>query len=192
MMLVSPRVTARCCCSGHRCYIDGDPHGDGVLQREAVISSPRFSYVCLSYGALAYSVFDLAYILIQPCVTNRPKQMTIHHIATIVLARVAFVGHTESLTAKCMVVEVNTLVLTIQKLYRIKWLQPFMLATWGFFRLLWYPFLTYQVATYYWPGSSRFDMSIWLQIVGSFLVLNALNLYWTLEFVRQMMINDQE
>ena len=83
-----------------------------------------------------------------------------------------------------MVVEVNTLILTIQKIYRFKSLQPLMLFTWGLYRLLWYPYLTYEATLYYLPSTSRFDTSIWLQIVAAFAVLNALNFYWTREFVQ--------
>lgn len=70
---------------------------------------------------------------------------------------------TESMTAKCLLVEVNTVILTIQKMFRIRSLQPLMLATWGFYRLLWYPYLTYQVCYYLAPSTSRFSFAVWIQ-----------------------------
>merc|ERR1711871_1274616 len=117
----------------------------------------------LTWGALFYSAFDIGYIYLQPCVTNRPRQLYLHHSATLVLAILGLLTKTESMTAKCLLVEVNTVILTLQKMFRIRSLQPLMLATWGFYRLLWYPYLTYEVCYYLAPSTSRFSFAVWIQ-----------------------------
>lgn len=77
----------------------GSPHADGQKQREAVIPSPREEYVWLSLGAGLYAAFDLVWIVVQPSVSKRPRQMVLHHAATLTLARIAFVANTHALTA---------------------------------------------------------------------------------------------
>ena len=72
------------------------------------------------FGAALYAAFDIVYIVVVPSVTKRYWQMIWHHIATLVMAYIALASDTECMTPCPLLVELNTLILTTQKVYKIK------------------------------------------------------------------------
>lgn len=161
-------------------YLTRDVSADEDAQRDKPGVHPAPIYWWLSVGAGVYSVLDILYIVIEPLVTQRYWQIILHHIAVITMVSITLESDTTSMTPTALLVELNTLILTVQKLFKIKWLTVPMLITWFFLRLVWYPILTYISFKYYsHPRLAGYHW--WLQAI-SFAVLNGLNVFWSAEF----------
>ena len=153
-------------------------------------------YTILTWGALLYSLFDLAYMFFVPECTLKAATLVPHHLATVGLTMSALEFGAEPLTALCMLVEWNTLVLTLMNLKRappskdvflnackavaaalpLKWMFN---LTWLFLRLGAYPYLLYYMHNYF--GHERYGMRGYYQTMGSLGTLNLLNFMWTYE-----------
>mmetsp|Transcript_45539 Transcript_45539/g.125754 ORF Transcript_45539/g.125754 Transcript_45539/m.125754 type:complete len:93 (-) Transcript_45539:231-509(-) len=77
-----------------------------------------------------------------------------------------------------MLVELNTLCLTLKKVFKIGAMNIGHLATWLTLRLMWYPYLQFYLHDYF--GAKYPVMSLnYIQPCGSLFVLNLLNWWWT-------------
>lgn len=155
------------------------------------------AYVYVTWAALLYSIFDLLYMFAVPACTLKAATLVPHHCATIMLTVSALEFGAEPLTALCMLVELNTLVLTLMNLKRapgpgdaftrlakaadkVLPLKVLFLGTWITLRLGVYPYLLYYFHYYF--GHERYGMRGYCQTVGALCVLNVLNFKWTAEF----------
>jgi hypothetical protein len=122
-------------------------------------------YRQLTWAALAYAIFDTGYMLLHPLCTNKLPTLLPHHAATAALTIGALHFKVEPLTALCMIVELNTWLLTLKNLQRTpaaslgavsdgivalaRFLfraakpaaEPCFLLSWVLLRLCFYPFL---------------------------------------------------
>mmetsp|Transcript_55242 Transcript_55242/g.103623 ORF Transcript_55242/g.103623 Transcript_55242/m.103623 type:complete len:247 (-) Transcript_55242:331-1071(-) len=136
-------------------YLTRDVSADEAAQREHPGVHPDPVYLLLVNCAGVYAAFDIIYIIVEPSVTKRYWQMMLHHAATLIMVYVAHAGDSECMALGPLLVELNTLILTAQKLFKIKWLMTPMLITWFALRLVWYPVLTYISFVYF--SHPRFD-----------------------------------
>ena len=106
--------------------------------------------------------------------------LIVHHVATLVLCLAAFRLEVTALTKLCMIVELNTLCLTLKKVFKsIKGIMNIgHLATWVTLRLIWYPYLQVYFNSFF--GAKYEIMSLdYMQPCASMFVLNVLNWWWT-------------
>ena len=103
--------------------------------------------------------------------------LIVHHLATLVLCLAAFRLEVTYLTKLCMIVELNTLCLTLKKVFKIGIMNTGHLATWLTLRLMWYPYLQFYFnGEFGHYGVMSLD---YMQPCASLFVLNLLNWWWT-------------
>eukprot|EP00448_Togula_jolla_P035737 CAMPEP_0170626952 /NCGR_PEP_ID=MMETSP0224-20130122/31657_1 /TAXON_ID=285029 /ORGANISM="Togula jolla, Strain CCCM 725" /LENGTH=147 /DNA_ID=CAMNT_0010953809 /DNA_START=119 /DNA_END=562 /DNA_ORIENTATION=- len=140
---------------------------------------------------MGYVACDVVYNTIDPqCQPGKFRLSTIlfHHFVTMWLVLHPW-QHPENghLTAYSTVVELNTLFITLQRLFKSKFCQMGFYATWLSMRLMWYPYLIrrYHNAIVQW-GAAPLTYT-WWQVVGSQCVLVGLNFVWTGEVLYGML-----
>lgn len=143
----------------------------------------------LSFSTEGYIVVDTFYNLIVPhCQPSAFRLWTIviHHLMTGWLTlHPCLYEENNDMTAWWTTVEINTLILTVNRKLKSAFLTKVFFATWAIMRLIWYPYLTYisHVRILGW-GAAPCGYHH-LQIVLSGILLCALNWLWTFEVVTQ-------
>lgn len=166
------------------------------VRREEYSLAPIYTWTTVA--AIAYSIFDIGYILLVPKCTTRHTSLIIHHLATISLATGAIGYGVEPLTALCMIVEVNTFILTLKNLIRAPTIErgafssfaarlaglipaPIVnisfVVTWIGLRHVYYPWLLLVFHRYF--GHHSFGTGGYIYVLGSLLTLNACNQLWS-------------
>mmetsp|Transcript_44486 Transcript_44486/g.70729 ORF Transcript_44486/g.70729 Transcript_44486/m.70729 type:complete len:199 (+) Transcript_44486:38-634(+) len=144
----------------------------------------------LSWSVLSYMVLDTTYNLLAPdCQPTWKRWVTIllHHVTAAWL--VCFpINHPDfaHLTAYCTTVEVNTLFLTLYKVFKWNFAQTGHMVSWVVLRLLWYPYLVYHFHEVVSGGGFKAGSYEHFQSVGSQVILCGLNFYWTFEVAMGM------
>jgi hypothetical protein len=158
-----------------------------ILTLASYTSTSQLTHEVLSYATLTYVVCDILYNLAVPqCQPNLTRWATImlHHVVTVWLVLHPCL-HRENadMTAGATIVEINTLILTVNRNLKWKSLTYAFYFTWVTMRLIWYPYLTYvhHVRMTGW-GAKLFDY-YYNQTIGTVVVLCALNWLWTYEVV---------
>jgi hypothetical protein len=166
-----------------------------VLTFCAIVQTQPWAFY-LSVATLVYIIADIVYnALVPECQPNTTRWATImlHHVVTLWLV-LHPVLHPENahLTAACTIVEVNTLILTVNRNLKWKSLTYAFYFTWVTQRLIWYPYLIYlnHVTIVAW-GAKPFDY-FHCQTVGTVAVLCALNFVWTAEVVMGLLKKPQK
>lgn len=150
----------------------------------------------LSWSVLSYMVLDTTYNLLAPdCQPTWKRWVTIllHHVTAAWL--VCFPIHHPDfahLTAYCTTVEVNTLFLTLYKVFKWNFAQTGHLVSWAVLRLLWYPYLVYHFHEVVSGGGFKAGSYEHFQSVGSQVILCGLNFYWTFEVLMGMLSKKKE
>eukprot|EP00747_Dinoflagellata_sp_TGD_P193670 gnl/TRDRNA2_/TRDRNA2_60139_c0_seq1.p1 gnl/TRDRNA2_/TRDRNA2_60139_c0~~gnl/TRDRNA2_/TRDRNA2_60139_c0_seq1.p1 ORF type:complete len:208 (+),score=27.67 gnl/TRDRNA2_/TRDRNA2_60139_c0_seq1:2-625(+) len=147
----------------------------------------------LTWSTLCYILYDIGYHFVVPnCQPSRFRLSTIlfHHVVTAwLVAHPAIHPEQNTMTALSTIVEINTLVLTLQKCYKRQAYQIAFYATWVGMRLAWYPYLIYY---YYlsitsWQGYKLAPGYYMSQVVGTQIALCSLNFLWTAEVIYNML-----
>lgn len=161
-----------------------------VLTFCALVQPEPWGYY-LSVATLLYIIADIAYnALVPECQPNTTRWATImlHHVVTLWLV-LHPVLHAENanMTAACTIVEINTLILTVNRNLKWKSLTYAFYFTWVTQRLIWYPYVIYyNHATIVRWGAKPFDY-FYCQTVVTIAVLCVLNFVWTAEVVVGLM-----
>jgi len=151
------------------CYFTRDVKNDQLIQ-QATGERGDWLYPALCFGGGAYAVLDLVYMFAEPRCCRRPVQVVWHHLAVITMVGLGFLTNTQSCTPPALLVELNTFLLTWQKIFRTKSLMPIFIVSWVFFRLYWYPSLWVWSCGYY--AHPRFGPVVWWTQNVCFALLN--------------------
>lgn len=143
--------------------------------------------VCTALTILTavYIVTDMFYhCLVPACQPNffRWSTIMLHHLVTFWLVLHPCLHPVNAdMTAPCTLVEINTLILTVNRGLKWKSLTFAFYFTWVTMRLVMYPFLVFRnhARITAW-GAQMFDYH-WFQTVATVAVLCALNWLWTFE-----------
>jgi hypothetical protein len=161
-----------------------------VMTLLSLVSPSAWNQALLSWSTFAYVAVDIVYNAIVPeCQPNTTRWLTImlHHFVTLWLVYHPCMHPANAdMTAKCTVVEVNTLILTLNRELKWKSLTYAFYATWVSMRLVWYPYLIFhfheRITSF---GAKPFDYT-YCQTVVAVVVLCALNWLWTFEVVAKL------
>merc|ERR1712060_36792 len=98
------------------------------------------------------------------------------------------------LTKLCTIVEINTLLLTANRLRRHRIMEIAFYGTWVCMRLLWYPYLIhyFHKTLIAWGAMPTLADYSYCQVVGSMVGLNGLNFFWTAELLVNMLYNKRQ
>ena len=162
-------------------------------------------YSFLTYAAISYIVFDLCYLLMYPECTIRLISLTLHHIFTLFLLISAVSLEFECITPISLIVEFNTILLTIKNIYRVSdipstsvfscvvssitttlytslsfMIDILFVFSWILIRLIYFPYLLIVMHKLF--NHTIFGYFYYI-IVGSSAGLCALNYYWSVALV---------
>lgn len=153
----------------------------GSRQVDVLLTNATLAYICID------TVYNLAMPACQPS-AFRLASITVHHLFTFWLTLHPVLHHENSdMTALCTVVEINTLILTVNRQLKWKSLTVAFYATWVAMRLVWYPYLIHVLNTRIRTWGAAWGDYYHVQVVASVIVLCALNVMWTVEVVAGMM-----
>lgn len=157
-----------------------------------------------------YLVLDVVWILLQPGMVKAPLSIVAHHVVTlIVLADPAVVPEHRANASRALVVEINTVLLTVRRLLgRPLWAEIGFFSTWLLIRLIWFPLLGASFIASTAGKAPELDAAlapffsgpilgllrppkvlkpIWLSASGSFAAVVLLQFHWTFSLGKGML-----
>ena len=162
-------------------------------------------YSYLTWTAISYIIFDLCYLVLYPECTIRLISLTLHHIFTLFLLILAVSLEFECITPISLIVEFNTILLTIKNINRLSdipstsafscvvssiattlytslsfMIDILFLFSWILIRLIYFPYLLIVMHKLF--NHTIFGYFYYI-IVGSSAGLCFLNYYWSLALV---------
>lgn len=156
-----------------------------------ITSEPTVVDLALSWGTLVYLIIDIIYSIAVPsCYPTNSRMITIliHHVisAWLVLHPILYPQHLY-FTKWCTIVEINTMFVTVNRLYKVPGTYAMFAITWILMRVIWYPALVpifhHEMVD---SGAEPFSYS-YCQVVGSQIILCVLTLIWSFEAAAGMM-----
>lgn len=102
-------------------------------------------HTVVTFGATAYIIFDVVWVMSQPRIVKSPVEIILHHLGTLAVLYdpITVINH-QKYASCALLVEINTVLITLRRrLGRPMWCEVSFLATWLALRLIWFPCLSY-------------------------------------------------